>query len=1072
MLSVISLLRRGSLRDTLQAALTPPLDDAKRLAAALVFRVQEDFPALRELCADALAHDPNTATGWHLRLLGSRAISHLSNDPGAQLAAIAAMRAVGDGALEALALEYESDVLAHRETWYVPLPFEPTWERVRELSARAAAAYEAMGDRDAALHVMTLLAIYSQGTGDRPRLLEFCERRAAELEAAGDGFGRAYCLTVAARIRVQENDAAQEATGRKAVAANKAAAAPLLTAALLLELGRHPQPGDPPQPYLTEAARLFAREDHWRGLHDAQFNLGRAEEFVGRDVNAVLAFETAVRAADRMGVPPMRMVARMYLAVLLFRLGHTGRALAYLEDGSTATRLGPWPARLLLQLGALATTVHDTERALRSFKRVVEMVEGADRPGELVRAWNGIGYAYADRGDEETFLEAIEAFTRAAEVRPNVASYEGIAITCARLGRWCAWKDRPHPQGLRERADAAIARGLGVATLESQRLSLHLAASWVEYHLGTRHAAIARIDEAIDAAASLPASKRLGLYVASVMQRVEYGAMRGDAAMLERADADADAMLDAILKADAPDLALAGGAFHDSAWVNAFLSVFGRTDEARREASLKARHRIRRSLELYEQVNARLRSGTPAAALALQLGEHRSAAIPYELAIRLFAMNGNPLDAFEALERLKSTVLASALASVRLAPPPGVSAELLEKEQRLLDIASSDRDPRERAMANAALSRVWDEIARAPGGERYARLRRGTTVDWRETSLLMHDVERELGDGRRFAIIEYALLTPSPLSETTVMAFCLHTRPGQLGPQIVPLNIGIRDIEAAAAALQPDGIHTVEASSILSSLAELLEPVRTFTSPGDLLCIVPSRALFGIPVHAIPIDGEPLLARNPVFYAPSVTLFAAARQLRRPHTRTTTVLGNPTEDLDGAEEEATKIAEVLGATRHLRGEATGAAFLEALRTRDVVHYAGHAAFDHEQPLQSGLVLHDGVLTAEQLFHAGEASAVLVVLSGCETGLNQVENGDEIVGLTRAFLYAGVPALITSLWRVYDDATLRLMTRFYDCWLNQSMPRVDALRTAALDVRKNNPDSVAAWAPFILLGDWR
>ena len=471
-------------------------------------------------------------------------------------------------------------------------------------------------------------------------------------------------------------------------------------------------------------------------------------------------------------------------------------------------------------------------------------------------------------------------------------------------------------------------------------------------------------------------------------------------------------------------------------------------------------------------MNARLRSGTAASALAPQLGQHRSAAVPYELAIRLFATSGNAVDAFVALERLKSTVLASALASVRLPPPPGVSAELLEEEQRLLDISSSDRDPGERLMASASLGAVWDEIARAPGNERYVRLRRGTTVDWRETDLLMGDVERELGNGRRFAILEYAVLTPSRLSETTVMAFCLHTGPEPLGPEIIPLHIGTREIEAAVAALQPDGIHTAEASSILASLAGLLEPVRTFTRPGDLLCIVPSRELFGIPLHAIPIDGEPLLARNPVFYAPSVTMFAAALQLRRPHARTAAVLGNPTEDLEGAEEEAANLAEALGATRRLRHEATRAAFLEALRTRDIVHYAGHAAFDREQPLHSGLVLHDGVLTAGELFGAGDASAALVVLSGCETGLNRVEHGDEIVGLTRAFLYAGVPALITSLWRVHDAATLRLMTRFYDCWLNESMTRVDALRTAALEVRESNPNAVAAWAPFILLGDWR
>jgi CHAT domain-containing protein len=166
------------------------------------------------------------------------------------------------------------------------------------------------------------------------------------------------------------------------------------------------------------------------------------------------------------------------------------------------------------------------------------------------------------------------------------------------------------------------------------------------------------------------------------------------------------------------------------------------------------------------------------------------------------------------------------------------------------------------------------------------------------------------------------------------------------------------------------------------------------------------------------------------------------------------------------------VAATLTAPLHLGEEATAAVFLDALRTKDIVHYAGHAGFDERQPLRSGLVLSDGLLTAEQLFAAGEAAATLVTLSGCETGLNGVASGDEIVGLTRAFLYAGVPTLLTSLWRVDDLTTLQLMTRFYDCWLNQAMPRADALRTAALEVRASHPEAIDLWAAFVLVGDWR
>lgn len=60
----------------------------------------------------------------------------------------------------------------------------------------------------------------------------------------------------------------------------------------------------------------------------------------------------------------------------------------------------------------------------------------------------------------------------------------------------------------------------------------------------------------------------------------------------------------------------------------------------------------------------------------------------------------------------------------------------------------------------------------------------------------------------------------------------------------------------------------------------------------------------------------------------------------------------------------------------------------------------------------------------------ELAARLVVLSASETGLGRLSKGDELVGLQRAFLYAGTPAVVTTLWKVDDRASYRLMEEFY------------------------------------------
>ena len=104
----------------------------------------------------------------------------------------------------------------------------------------------------------------------------------------------------------------------------------------------------------------------------------------------------------------------------------------------------------------------------------------------------------------------------------------------------------------------------------------------------------------------------------------------------------------------------------------------------------------------------------------------------------------------------------------------------------------------------------------------------------------------------------------------------------------------------------------------------------------------------------------------------------------------------------------------------------------------MVHFATHGILDATRPERSGLVLslvdadgrpRDGVLRLNDIFGMS-LSAELVVLSGCETGLGRQVRGEGLVGLTRAFMYAGAPRVVSSLWRVDDQATAQLMTRFY------------------------------------------
>ena len=159
---------------------------------------------------------------------------------------------------------------------------------------------------------------------------------------------------------------------------------------------------------------------------------------------------------------------------------------------------------------------------------------------------------------------------------------------------------------------------------------------------------------------------------------------------------------------------------------------------------------------------------------------------------------------------------------------------------------------------------------------------------------------------------------------------------------------------------------------------------------------------------------------------------------------------------------------------------------DSLRSRDVsnyrvVHIATHGLLDAERPQFTGVVLslvgnkaNDGFLRTDEIFNL-RIGAPLVMLSACETGLGKEKRGEGVIGLTRAFIYAGAPTVGVSLWSVADKSTAELMTDFYKRLLSQDKPAAPAgaMREAQLAMISGKKYSAPFyWAPFVLVGEWR
>ena len=115
---------------------------------------------------------------------------------------------------------------------------------------------------------------------------------------------------------------------------------------------------------------------------------------------------------------------------------------------------------------------------------------------------------------------------------------------------------------------------------------------------------------------------------------------------------------------------------------------------------------------------------------------------------------------------------------------------------------------------------------------------------------------------------------------------------------------------------------------------------------------------------------------------------------------------------------------------------------------------------------SSLKVGDGWLAARDVIRLDLAGA-LVTLSACESGRNEVYAGDELMGLTRAFLGAGATTLVASLWLVQDETTAELMENWYE-HLSEGVGRATALRNAQLALKDKFPHPYY-WAPFVLIG---
>ncbi len=437
--------------------------------------------------------------------------------------------------------------------------------------------------------------------------------------------------------------------------------------------------------------------------------------------------------------------------------------------------------------------------------------------------------------------------------------------------------------------------------------------------------------------------------------------------------------------------------------------------------------------------------------------------------------------ALEVVESSKSRVLTEIVGREVIPAPAGIVPAQLARERDLLSSLSAidkaelaDRGSvpsvaddalfvraKQRHQARRQLRRVWNTMVRQTADATdYVALRRGDTPTWAD----MRSLAASLGS-------DTALLSMFT-TWTSTLAFIVRVDADY--PILVKSEFSGDDWIEARRRLKREVEPRSDAVATTwdRTFRSFLDQVGPHLDGIHRIIISPERTGHRIPWAAAlqragltGPTGRPLA----VSVVPTLGILNYRLLANSSERSGSLIVGNPEGDLKHAEREARMLAPLLGSKALIGEHATKKAVLSGLATARIAHLAGHAYYSHGDPLESGIRLADGVLTArEVLVH--HAALDLVVLAACQSGMTASLAGEEVFGLAEAFLCAGTRAVVVSLWDVDDPASAAFMRAFYGSWQSGKMV-AEALAKAMERLQSDmHWRRMRFWGGFMVLGD--
>lgn len=809
--------------------------------------------------------------------------------------------------------------------------------------------------------------------------------------------------------------------------------------------------------------------------------------------------------------------------VTLYSLGllhiNSGQAKEALTDLAEARRLLHGVGNFQLESLALAaqvnsqTTSGEYREALKSLEAALKLSESLRDPKSSASVLFNSGRLHQGRGE---FEAALLSFKKALEIDVSLGDKHAEAYVRQALGSTYFNLGEPR-QALQEYAVAlALGRVMQITTLEERVL-----ANTGYVYQAAYHDLPAALGYYKQARALLANSREKGdlsdlaltLQYSGIAEVLRGNAKEGlslllDALKLREQIGERVSQASTLLEIGTAYKALGNAARAKEYYQNALSQsqASGNTDlqaeclyrwallDRSQGKLLEALKRIRDSLDIVESVRSQVVNDKWRTSF---LASKRAY---YELLVDLLAQletesPGKYLaDALEASERARARSLLDLLAegNIRAGIPPELQARDIDLRSRLSSLQNTlkgDSSPDLQAKMNKVqdeMEQLAVEIKRSYG--RYAEVRYPTPLHAQKIQGLLDD---------HTALLHYFVgEEKSYLFVVTRKSLALHELPGS--------SELISQVTQVSHLIQERGLRALPAyrRSAASLYSTLIGPAAPTLQGKNRLLIAPDGPLYLLPFETLLVQNQGstyadlpyLLRRFAISYVPSASILADLRRSRPAENPSKMFLAFADPDYRGGANgvmrgrsngqglaqlpesgrEVKRIAELFPpgeSALYLGAEATKRNVEQNpfLERAPLVHFALHGTVDEVHPESSGLELSDGRLQVSEIFNL-RLNANLLTLSACETALGKEVRGEGMVGLTRAFLYAGARSIVVSLWPVAEQSTPGFM---HDMYRNLATDKAEALRRAKLAMISSQEFAEPYyWAPFILSGDPR